>query len=204
MNKPSSEGANVRLPVLPPPDLTPPELPPPELTPAELKRRTLLTRICGGTAALIGLVIATPVIGFIFAPMLRRPPELWRAVGGLDQFTVGATVKVEFEDASSLPWSGVTARSAAWLRRVSASEFIAFSVNCRHLGCPVRWVADAELFMCPCHGGVYYKDGTVAAGPPPEPLQRYQVRVRDGQVELLASPLPLTVEPDAIRKTGVS
>ncbi len=91
-----------------------------------------------------------------------------------------------------MPWAGVTARSAAWLRRVEQDEFIAFSVNCRHLGCPVRWVPGAELFMCPCHGGVYYKDGSVAAGPPPAPLKRYPVRVANGVVEIQADPLPLT------------
>ena len=50
------------------------------------------------------------------------------------------------------------------------------------MGCPVRWLQDAELFMCPCHGGVYYEDGTVAAGPPPKPLVRLRVRVANGQV----------------------
>ena len=82
--------------------------------------------------------------------------------------------------------------TAAWLRRTDASEFVAFAVNCTHLGCPVKWLTDASLFMCPCHGGVYYKDGSVAAGPPPRPLPQYPVRVRNGQVEILASPLPLT------------
>ena len=47
----------------------------------------------------------------------------------------------------------------------SDDEFVAFSVNCAHLGCPVRWLREAHLFMCPCHGGVYYEDGRVAAGP---------------------------------------
>ena len=56
----------------------------------------------------------------------------------------------------------------------------------------MRWIADAELFMCPCHGGVYYKDGTVAAGPPPEPLKRYAVRVRGNEVEIETGPVPLT------------
>jgi menaquinol-cytochrome c reductase iron-sulfur subunit len=46
--------------------------------------------------------------------------------------------------------------------------------------------------MCPCHGGVYYQDGTVAAGPPPLPLPRYQVRVRNGQVEIQTNPTPIT------------
>ena len=43
--------------------------------------------------------------------------------------------------------------------------------------------------MCPCHGGVYYEDGTVAAGPPPRPLSRYRVRVRRGHVQIETEPL---------------
>ena len=45
--------------------------------------------------------------------------------------------------------------------------------------------------MCPCHGGVYYKDGTVAAGPPPRPLTKYPVRVNGGRVEILTTPTPI-------------
>ena len=52
-------------------------------------------------------------------------------------------------------------------------------------------MGDAELFMCPCHGGVFYKDGRVAAGPPQHPLPRYQVRVQNGQVEIEAAPIPI-------------
>ena len=101
-------------------------------------------------------------------------------------------MEVTFEDASPVPWAGVTGKTAAWLRRDPAGQFTAFAVNCTHLGCPVRWIQDADLFMCPCHGGVYYKDGTVAAGPPPRPLTRYPVRMNGSQVEILASPTPIT------------
>ena len=51
---------------------------------------------------------------------------------------------------------------------------------------------DAERFMCPCHGGVYYKDGTVAAGPPPKPLVRYDVRIENGEVQVQVLPIPIT------------
>jgi menaquinol-cytochrome c reductase iron-sulfur subunit len=143
----------------------------------------------GGVAALI---IGLPIVGFLLSPFLRKVPEVWRPVGSVDSFKVGTTVVVKYLDASPLPWAGVTANTAAWLRRDSEDKFIAFSINCTHLGCPVRWLSEAELFMCPCHGGVYYKDGTVAAGPPPKPLPQYPVRVRDGQVEIQASPIPIT------------
>ena len=114
-----------------------------------------------------------------------------RAVGRASDFRVGETVSVRFEDASALPWSGVTARTAAWLRREDETRFTAYTVHCTHLGCPVRWMAEAQLFLCPCHGGVYYSDGTVSAGPPPKPLPTYPVRVRDGQVEIQTSPIPI-------------
>jgi menaquinol-cytochrome c reductase iron-sulfur subunit len=77
------------------------------------------------------------------------------------------------------------------VRHVDEATFQVFAVNCAHLGCPVRWFPQSSLFMCPCHGGAYYNDGRVAAGPPPRPLTRYQVRVRDGQVEIQTGPIPL-------------
>lgn len=155
-------------------------------------RRTFHARLSMILSGLIGVVVALPGIAFVLAPIFRKTPQRWRNVGAIDDFKEGATVLVGFEDPSPEPWAGVTAKTAAWLRRVNGSEFIAFSINCRHLGCPVRWIEDAGLFMCPCHGGVYYSNGTVAGGPPPEPLDRYQVRVRKGQVEIHTAPVPLT------------
>jgi menaquinol-cytochrome c reductase iron-sulfur subunit len=110
-------------------------------------------------------------------------------VGAVDNFKIGETTAVTFVDSSPLPWSGVTAKTAAWLRRTGEQEFIAFAINCSHLGCPVRWQASSRLFLCPCHGGVYYEDGTVAAGPPPRPLTRYSVRVQDGEVQIETRPV---------------
>jgi menaquinol-cytochrome c reductase iron-sulfur subunit len=158
----------------------------------ELSRRRFFERIAIAAGIAIGALVGLPVIGFVLAPLVRRPPYGWRPVGSVDSFRIGETVKVDFTDPSPLPWSGITASTAAWLRRTGKSEFIAFSINCRHLGCPVRWLDGAKLFMCPCHGGVYYEDGSVAAGPPPEPLARYAVRVNNGQVEIQTSPIPLT------------
>jgi quinol---cytochrome c reductase iron-sulfur subunit, bacillus type len=160
-----------------------------DMTPS---RRRFLSRVSIALSTAIAAVVGVPVVGFLLSPLARKVPRQWRAVGLADGFKVGETVSVTFDDASPLPWSGVTARTAAWLRRDDAESFTAFAVNCTHLGCPVRWLADAQLFLCPCHGGVYNGDGSVAAGPPPKPLPRYPVRVRQGRVEILTSPLPVT------------
>lgn len=161
-------------------------------SPEEVNRRKFFERLSIGLGAVCGAIIGLPVVGFLLAPFFRKPPEEWRGVGRMEDFEIGKTVNVSFLDASPQRWAGVTAKTAAWLRRVSATEFIAFAVNCSHLGCPVRWLQDAELFMCPCHGGVYYGDGSVAAGPPPRPLSRYRVRIEKGEVQILSAPIPIT------------
>jgi menaquinol-cytochrome c reductase iron-sulfur subunit len=163
---------------------------PSDLTPS---RRRFLSRLSFGLSGLIAAVTTVPVLGFLLSPLTRKSPRVWRPVGPVGSFAIGETVNVVFEDASPLPWAGVTARTAAWLRRDGEQRFTAFTVHCTHLGCPVRWVADAQLFLCPCHGGVYYSDGTVSAGPPPRTLPQYPVRVnqRSGQVEIQTSPIPI-------------
>jgi len=68
--------------------------------------------------------------------------------------------------------------------------FQVFNVNCTHLGCPVNWQAGAKLFLCPCHGGVYYSDGTVAGGPPPRPLFEREWQVSGDRLLVRQQPLP--------------
>ncbi len=160
--------------------------------PESAKRRDFLSWLALGCGAAGAALVGIPILGFMLAPLVRRTPTVWRSVGAVDQFHPGRTVEVAFLDASPLVWSGVAAKTGAWLRREQDGSFVAFALNCTHLGCPVRWLDGASLFMCPCHGGVYYRDGSVAAGPPPKPLTRYPVRVRAGQVEIRADAVPIT------------
>jgi len=54
----------------------------------------------------------------------------------------------------------------------------------------VRWFPQSQLFMCPCHGGVYYADGSVAAGPPPRGLFKYQSKIVGGDLQIFAGQIP--------------
>lgn len=155
----------------------------------ELNRRKFLVRLSIALGSIGAALVAVPSAAFLLG--LRKSPRIWRTVGKLDDFKVGQTVNVAFEDPSPLPWAGVTAQTTAWLRRVSDQDFIAFSTICTHLGCPVRWLSSADLFMCPCHGGVFYSNGDVASGPPPKPLNRYPVRISNNEVQILTMPVPI-------------
>ena len=156
---------------------------------ADLDRRGFLAWIGVGLAGIAGTLVGLPAAGFALASGFRKPHRVWRSVGKLEDFEVGRTVQVTFRAGAAQAWGGPIGNTAAWLRRHGTREFVAFVINCTHLGCPVRWQPGAELFMCPCHGGVYYEDGTVAAGPPPRPLSRYRVRVRRGHVQIETEPL---------------
>jgi menaquinol-cytochrome c reductase iron-sulfur subunit len=166
--------------------------PPGVEAPEEISRRRFFEKLSIILASFCAAVVGIPLIGFIVAPLFRKPPEKWMTLGKVNDFEIGKTVSVTVIDSSSLPWAGVTAKNAIWLRRESDTSFIAFSANCTHLGCPVRWMQGAELFMCPCHGGVYYKDGSVAAGPPPLPLVRYSVRTENGEVKMSPVAVPIS------------
>jgi len=159
--------------------------------PLSPERRAFVVRLSLGLMGLAAALVAVPIVGFLIGPLIRKFPDIWRPIGKAENFSVGKTVLVSFRDPSPMAWAGVTAETAAWLRRDASGEFTAFAVNCTHLGCPVRWLPDANLFMCPCHGGVYYSNGTVAGGPPPRPLFQYPVRVNNGMVEIRTSAVPI-------------
>ncbi len=95
------------------------------------------------------------------------------------------------------PTDGKTADTACWVRRIEGDQFQVFAVNCAHLGCPVRWFPQSGLFMCPCHGGAYYRDGSRASGPPERGLFEYPHTVQDGLVTIQAGELPTPGSPSA-------
>jgi menaquinol-cytochrome c reductase iron-sulfur subunit len=159
-----------------------------------VSRRRFLGRVSLALSGLAAAVVSVPIVAYLLSPLLQPPPEEWRDLGLVDNFKIGETVEVAFDEPSSLPWAGQTSRTAVWLRRTGDRDFTAYGLNCTHLGCPVNWRAGAELFLCPCHGGVYYADGSVAGGPPPRPLVSYSVRIGAGQqVQVLTKPLQQTI-----------
>jgi Rieske Fe-S protein len=68
------------------------------------------------------------------------------------------------------------------LIRTPAGELRAFSATCTHLGCIVQYREDLSEIWCACHNGHFDINGANVAGPPPRPLDAFQVNVRGNQI----------------------
>ena len=70
----------------------------------------------------------------------------------------------------------------ALLIRTADNEYRAMSATCTHLNCTVQYRSDLERVWCACHNGFYDLNGRKIAGPPPRPLQAYDVHVRGDEI----------------------
>jgi len=160
---------------------------------AKLSRRDLFAKIGLVLNGLAFGVLATPVVAYLLSPILRGERgqyKRWISLGALDEFPERQTRLATFQNPISTSTDGDTDHIPCWVRRVQGDQFQVFAINCAHLGCPVRWFSQSGLFMCPCHGGVYYEDGSHASGPPPRGLFEYEYRVQNGRLLIEAGQLP--------------
>jgi menaquinol-cytochrome c reductase iron-sulfur subunit len=169
--------------------------------PDNLSRRAMLVKLGIFFNGVIGALLAVPILGYVLSPIVRSrktPYETWLTLGALDQYPAGQTRLATFRNPDVAPWDGKTADSACWVRRIDAQTFQVFAINCMHLGCPVRWFPQSGLFMCPCHGGVYYEDGSRASGPPERGLFEYPHKIEEGKLFIKAGELPTPESPSAL------
>lgn len=64
------------------------------------------------------------------------------------------------------------------LIEIAAGEYRAMSATCTHLGCTVQYRPDLREVWCACHNGMYDLNGRNVSGPPPRPLETFDVQVR--------------------------
>jgi Rieske Fe-S protein len=153
-------------------------------------RRSFLFKLAVAANALVGLALAVPIVGYLLGPALKKEGRSWIRLGAVEEFPRGETRLAEYVNPVTAPSDGETAKTACWVRHADDGRFQVFAINCAHLGCPVRWFEQSKLFLCPCHGGAYYEDGSRASGPPLRGLFEYRLRVEGGALMILAGQLP--------------
>jgi menaquinol-cytochrome c reductase iron-sulfur subunit len=156
-------------------------------------RRRFMNVVTQGAGIVAAGAFGLPALGFALGPLFSRVPFSWQPIGPASDFPDSTyTVRV----ITIVPGIGEAGKSIAYVRARNPAidtekedqynHFVALSSRCMHLGCPVRFVAAASRFICPCHGGVYDFRGMVAGGPPVRPLDRFYTRVNSstGLVEI--------------------
>jgi Rieske Fe-S protein len=172
-------------------------------------RRVFLFKLSLLVNGAVGAVLAVPIIGYLLGPAMKKGSSYnsWISLGPLSDFPEGETRLVNYRNPVTTLWDGQTGDIPCWVRRVSGTTFQVFAINCAHLGCPVRWFAQSKLFLCPCHGGAYYADGSRASGPPERGMFEYEHKlvgdtllIRAGQMPTLAN--QASVEQPLTQITG--
>ena len=161
--------------------------------PRDISRRDLFMKTAMFVNGVVGFILAVPILRYLLSPVSReRKPgyESWIPLGDLKQFPSGETRLATYRNPVVNPWDGDTADIACWVRNVDGQTFQVFAINCAHLGCPVRWFPQSGLFLCPCHGGAYYQDGSRASGPPERGLFQYDYRIESGKLLIKAGEMP--------------
>jgi len=156
-------------------------------------RRRFMSAVVHSSGAVAAAAFTLPALGFALGPIFSREPFNWQPIGSPKEFTSSTYVVRVVTIAQGV---GEAGQSIAYVRTRNPAidtepsdqynRWIAVSSRCMHLGCPVRFVAAAARFICPCHGGVYDFRGIVASGPPVRPLDRFYTRLNksSGLVEV--------------------
>lgn len=120
------------------------------------------------------------VLGSVFYPVARylSPPDIPEA----------ATLSVSAGSARTLlPNSGRVVpfgSRPAIIIRTPTGQLRAFSATCTHLDCTVQYRPDMQRIWCACHNGQYDLNGRNVAGPPPRPLDPYDVNVTGDEITI--------------------
>jgi Rieske Fe-S protein len=148
-----------------------------------LNRRDFMKTATGAIAGLITVGMAIPAVAYIVGPALKKnETEEWIALGSASKVEIGTPTLFKTKIERQTGWILNVSEVSVYVVTEDGREYVAMSNTCTHLGCRVRWITDQDQFFCPCHNATFDKDGQVVAGPPPRPLDRYEVKVEDDQL----------------------
>jgi menaquinol-cytochrome c reductase iron-sulfur subunit len=146
-------------------------------------RRDFLSLATWAIGGLISAGMGIPAIAYIIGPALKdAKTESWLRLGLTTKIEIGTPTLFKVKVDRRAGWIVEEDEISAFVLTDNGRDYVAMSNICTHLACRVRWIADREQFFCPCHNGVFDKDGNVVSGPPPRPLDRYETRIEEGQL----------------------
>lgn len=162
-----------------------PEGPPPAIKdPVLPDRRSFLGMLLGAGSAVIGVLMAIPLVRFALYPMFAKSAEAeWSDLGPADAFaslTTPVQKLVTIRDRDG--WREAISRKAVYVTKNQQGQLEVLTAVCPHLGCEIPWDASRKEFFCPCHGSVFAPDGTRIAGPTPRSMDSLPMTTQNGHL----------------------
>lgn len=149
----------------------------------KINRRQFLGVATWSLGGLIGVIMGIPAIAYILGPALAKKEDSgWTRLGSIQKVELGIPTLFKIKMEHQTGWIVEAQEHSIFVLSENGRDFIAMSNICTHLGCRVRWIADQEVFFSPCHNGVFDKQGYVISGPPPRPLDRYEIKIEGDQL----------------------
>lgn len=133
-------------------------------------RRRLLGFLLGSSLAASLASILYPILKFVLPPPTAESET---------DTVVAAAANELAPDTAKIFRFG---QHPALLVRLPDGEYRAFSATCTHLNCTVQFRQREHDIWCACHNGVYDLHGRNLSGPPPRPLEDYDVHVRGEEI----------------------
>lgn len=152
----------------------------------EASRRKFLGGVIGVVAAAVTALVGLPAIGYIISPGVKRQnSDKWLPLGPVESLTPGVPTGFPFSRTITDGWVQATQTGVAYALTSDGQNVKVFSNVCTHLSCRVNWDEGRNGFFCPCHDGLFSKEGEVVAGPPPRPLDQFETKIENGQISIL-------------------
>ncbi len=136
----------------------------------KMERRKFLNSILGisGLGGLIAIIY--PAISFMDPPKSAEAKVNSIKAGKASEFLANSSQIVKF------------GRIPVILIKKDNGEFSAFAGTCTHLDCIVQYKSDSKQIWCACHNGFYDIKGRNISGPPPKPLEEYNVIIKNDEI----------------------
>jgi Rieske Fe-S protein len=166
-----------------PEDQLPPDLELEEAMELESRRSFVKKLGIGAVAGAIGVTVAGPAFRYLAGTGIEgSSSDEWIPLGVASAVPLGEPTLFKSSVERKAGWIVTRSELSVYVVTEDGVNFTAFSNVCTHLGCRVRWVTEQESYFCPCHNAVFGRDGAVVAGPPPAPLDQFEVMVEEGQL----------------------
>lgn len=148
-----------------------------------ITRKRFLSVATWGIGGIISVGMAIPSIVYVVGPALKvSETQSWISLGSKAKVEIGTPTLFKTKIETKTGWIVDEKELSVYILTENGRDFIALSNVCTHLGCRVRWISDQNQFFCPCHNAVFAKNGTVVSGPPPRPLDRFEIKVENDQL----------------------